>query len=63
MYPPGMCDGPLQVYDIEKSEEGEYYYRFYSLYNGMRGKWYLDKKDAIAEGKSHEKIIYELLKK
>jgi len=49
-----------KIYSIEKSGTDFYgacQYRFYSLYNGMRGAWSYNKNDAIKNGEAHQKII------
>ena len=50
-----------KIYRIETST-GAYYprYRFYSLYNGMRGVWSTKKEKAIEEGELHQKIVLAL---
>lgn len=48
----------IKLYNIEfrcKNVISEY--RFYSLYNGARGKWFFDKNKAIEEGEQHSRII------
>jgi len=49
-----------KIYRIEVVENDYFHscrYRFYSLYNGMRGVWYDDKEKAIKEGEAHQKIV------
>lgn len=53
----------MKIYSIEKSDN-DYYgacrYRFYSLYNGMRGAWRYRKEEANKDGEAHQKIILSL---
>lgn len=53
----------MNFYGIEDrwNETVHHEFRFYSLYNGMRGKWYSLEKDARAEGLQHEILIDKLL--
>lgn len=52
-----------KIYGIEQSPP-DYYgtrkYRFYSLYNGMRGAWCYKREDAVKEGERHQKIVFAL---
>lgn len=47
----------MKLYDIEMSMG---YYHFMSLYNGMTGTKFETKKEAIAQGEAHQKIICAL---
>jgi len=50
-----------KIYRIVKREGYHVHeYRFYSLYNGMRGVWHSTREAAIEEGEAHQKIILSL---
>jgi len=49
-----------KIYNLESRKNTSHNrteYRFYSLYNGMRGAWLLTKEKAVEEGELHQKII------
>jgi hypothetical protein len=53
------------MFDIEtrpKAFGNNKNYRFYSLFNGARGQWYLFPEVAEKEGLRHQKIIERMLK-
>ena len=50
----------IKMYGIEErgpNYYGSYEYRFYSLYNGMRGDWRLYQGEAIEDGEVHQQIL------
>jgi len=54
----------MEMCGVENNGQSGWYtptkYRWYSKYNGARGPWCYNKKEAENGGKEHEKIIRSL---